>query len=188
MNLEFALNDMPERTRTGVVALLNQQLADGLDLSLQAKQAHWNVKGPHFSSLHPLFDQVAEALHAACDVMAERAVQLGGIAEGTSQAIVRDSRLPAYELDLHCGSDHVRALAVSLARFAASTREAIRTADQLGDAGTADVFTQTSRTADTLLWKVSVQLGEGWGRGEGGRVRAAAHAALSAPLGDERGG
>src|SRR5215212_3016899 len=120
MNLELTPNDLSERTRTEITALLNQQLADGLDLLLQAKQAHWNVKGPHFQSLHVLFDEVAEAIEAACDTTAERVAQLGGIAAGTSQVIVRDSRLPVYALDLCRGFEHVRAVAESLARFATS--------------------------------------------------------------------
>lgn len=146
------------------MSLLKQQLADALDLSLQARQAHWNVKGPHFHSLHQLFEEVAETLNDACDVTAERAVQLGGVAEGTSQVIVRDSRLPIYDPALSRGSDHVRAIATSLAHFGASTREAIRSADKLGDAVTADIFTQASRTADTLLWKVSAHRSDECGR------------------------
>jgi starvation-inducible DNA-binding protein len=41
-------NNLPEPTRRKMIELLNQQLADVLDLSFQAKQAHWNVKGPAF--------------------------------------------------------------------------------------------------------------------------------------------
>lgn len=77
-----------------MILLLTQQLADALDLGLQAKQAHWNVKGPNFIGLHTLFDQVAEQLEEFTDEMAERAVELGGTALGTVQVIVGTSRLP----------------------------------------------------------------------------------------------
>src|SRR5712691_3406551 len=53
-------NDLRDKIRRATIDLLNQQLADVLDLGLQAKQAHWNVKGPHFIGLHELFDKVAE--------------------------------------------------------------------------------------------------------------------------------
>jgi len=43
-------------------ALMNQRLADAVDLQTQIKQAHWNVKGPHFIGLHELFDQIDEAV------------------------------------------------------------------------------------------------------------------------------
>ena len=54
-------NDLAESTRKPVVQLLNERLAEAIDLQLQAKQAHWNVKGPNFVGLHDLFDRVAEA-------------------------------------------------------------------------------------------------------------------------------
>src|SRR5262245_49241787 len=76
-------NDLSEKIRLETIALLNQQLADVVDLGLQAKQAHWNVKGPHFIGLHELFDKVAEELEEYTDEIAERAVELGGVALGT---------------------------------------------------------------------------------------------------------
>ena len=79
-----------------MIDLLNQQLADALDLGLQAKQAHWNVKRPHFIGLHELFDKVAEDLQESIDNIAERAVQLGGIALGTIQVVSKNSRQSAY--------------------------------------------------------------------------------------------
>ncbi len=49
-------NGLPEEARKAMLGLLNQQLADATDLACQAKQAHWNVKGPNFVALHELFD------------------------------------------------------------------------------------------------------------------------------------
>src|SRR5579885_2041657 len=92
-------NDLREQTRRAMIDLLNQQLADVLDLGLQAKQAHWNVKGPHFIGLHELFDKVADELEEFTDEIAERAVELGGIALGTLQVTAKTSRLPVYPLD-----------------------------------------------------------------------------------------
>jgi starvation-inducible DNA-binding protein len=151
-------NDQPKSTRVAMVALLNQHLADALDLGLQAKQAHWNIKGPQFIALHELFDEVAEKLGEFTDEIAERAVALGGIATGTSQVIARDTRLPAYSLTLLAGTDHVGALSQALASYAKLARTAIDTASKAGDAGTADLFTQISRAIDDLLWKVEAHL------------------------------
>src|SRR5207244_12448514 len=76
-------NDLPEAARGEAVALLNQRLADCIDLQTQCKQAHWNVKGPTFIALHKLFDEINEDVEGYVDLIAERIVQLGGIAEGT---------------------------------------------------------------------------------------------------------
>lgn len=147
-------NDLSAETRTSMVKLLNERLADCLDVALQAKQAHWNVKGPSFIALHELFDDVADMLRDHSDTIAERATALGGVAEGTVQSIAGRSKLPAYPLTLRSGIDHVAALATSLAAFGKSVRAAIETAEKAGDAGTADLFTGVSRDVDQKLWFV----------------------------------
>src|SRR5712675_2081514 len=147
-------NDLREKTRRAMVELLNEQLADMLDLGLQAKQAHWNVKGPHFIGLHELFDKVAEEVEEFTDSIAERAVELGGVALGTAQLIAKNSRLSSYPLDLASGKEHVAALSGALAKYGASVRAAIDTAGKEDDADTADLFTEVSRGIDKLLWFV----------------------------------
>jgi starvation-inducible DNA-binding protein len=158
MKLHQTRNDLREKTRRAMIDLLNQQLSDVLDLSLQAKQAHWNVKGPNFIGLHELFDKVAEELEEFGDGIAERAIELGGVALGTIQAVSKRSRLPAYPLDLVSGWEHVTALSGALAKFGASTRDGIALADKAGDADTADLFTEVSRGVDKLLWLVEAHL------------------------------
>lgn len=149
-------NDLPEPLRSDVIELLSIPLADAIDLQTQAKQAHWNVKGPNFIALHELFDEVAEELEAFTDEIAERAVELGGTAFGTARASARNSRLTEYPLEIHSGLDHVNALSAVLSAFGASVRAAIDTAAELKDADTADLFTEISRALDKLLWKVEV--------------------------------
>ena len=151
-------NNLSEPIRRKSIDLLNQQLADVLDLGLQAKQAHWNVKGPHFIGLHELFDKVAEELEEFTDDIAERAVELGGVALGTIQIVSKNSRLSAYPLDLTSGQKHVAALSGALAKFGTTTRAAIDTAAKAGDADTADLFTEVSRGVDKLLWFVEAHL------------------------------
>ena len=147
-------NNLSKPTRRKMIELLNQQLADVLDLGLQAKQAHWSVKGPHFIGLHELFDKVAEELEEFTDEIAERAVELGGVALGTIQVVSKRSRLAAYPLDIYSGKEHVGALSSALAKCGASVRAAIDAASQAGDADTADLFTEVSRGVDKLLWFV----------------------------------
>ena len=82
-------NDLPEATRRGMVELCNARLADAIDLQTQTKQAHWNVKGPHFIALHELFDKVNADVEDYVDLIAERAVQLGGAVEGTARSVAK---------------------------------------------------------------------------------------------------
>jgi|ERR1043166_5539307 starvation-inducible DNA-binding protein len=147
-------NDLPEKTRRAMIDILNQHLAGAIDLGLQAKQAHWNVKGANFIALHELFDKVADEVEEFTDEIAERAVELGGFALGTIQVVSKNSRLSGYPLDLTSGKRHVEALSSALAKFGKSVRAAIDAASDADDADTADLFTQVSRAVDKLLWQV----------------------------------
>ncbi len=149
---------LPEKTRNEVIDILNARLADTLDLKLQAKQAHWNVRGPHFIGLHKLFDEVVDQAIEFTDMIAERAAALGGIAEGTLGAVAPRTKLPAYPLTIRDGRDHVEALASALAAFGKGIRAGIDQATSAGDADTADLFTEVSRETDKYLWFVEAHL------------------------------
>jgi len=147
-------NDIAAERRAELNTLMNQRLADAVDLQTQMKQAHWNVKGPHFIGLHELFDQIDEAVESYVDLIAERIVQLGGIAEGTVRVAAARSRLEEYPLDIADGQAHVEAVSKALSTFGHEARETIDQVDELGDADTADIFTEISRGIDKWLWFV----------------------------------
>ena len=147
-------NDIAKSRRVELNSLMNQRLADAVDLQMQMKQAHWNVKGPHFIGLHELFDKANEAVASYVDLIAERVVQLGGIAEGTVRAAAQRSRLAEYPLDIADGAAHVEAVARALSTFGREARNTIDLADELEDADTADLFTEVSRGIDKWLWFV----------------------------------
>ena len=150
--------DIPEEAREQLVELLNARLADTFDLYSQVKQAHWNVKGPDFIALHKLFDDINEEVEEYVDLTAERVVQLGGIAEGTARLAVKSSKLPEYPLNIAEGHQHVDALSTALATYGKLARAANDEAGKLGDADTADIFTEISRGVDKWLWFVEAHL------------------------------
>ena len=147
-------NDLPLTERTELIRLMNLHLASAIDLQQQMKQAHWNVKGPNFIGLHELFDTIAEAVESYVDLIAERIVQLGGIAEGTVRVAACHTRLDEYPLTIADGMAHVKAVATALAAFSAAARGTIGEAEELHDADTADLFTGVSRGIDKWLWFV----------------------------------
>jgi starvation-inducible DNA-binding protein len=151
-------NDVPEATRVKVVQLLNARLADCIDLQTQIKQAHWNVKGPNFIALHELFDKINEEVEDYVDDIAERAVQLGGVAEGTARSVAKRSALSEYPASAVDGRSHVEALSSALAAFGTVARQGIDQANELGDLDTADLFTEVSRGIDKWLWFVEAHL------------------------------
>ena len=151
-------NDLSEPVRVKAIAVLNEHLAQAIDLMLRSKQAHWNVKGPNFIALHELFDKVNEEVEDYVDEIAERAVQLGGVAEGTARRVAKRSSLPEYPSQAADGRSHVEALSSALAAFGKSARQAIEAANELGDLDTADLFTEVSRGIDKWLCFVEAHL------------------------------
>jgi starvation-inducible DNA-binding protein len=150
--------DLDVKAREQLIVLLNQQLADTLDLYSQTKQAHWNVKDVQFYQLHRLFDELAGQLHQYIDMLAERATALGGLALGTMRIAARTSRLDEYPPDAVESLEHVEALATRFASYAATTRAAIDQALRLDDQSTADLFTEISRAMDKSLWFLEAHL------------------------------
>ena len=151
-------NDLSESIRSKVVELLNARLADCIDLETQTKQAHWNVKGPNFIALHELFDKINDDVEDYVDEIAERAVQLGGMAEGTARMVAKRTSLAEYPAHAAEGRAHVEALSSALAAFGKVVRKAIHEANELGDLDTADLFTEVSRGVDKWLWFVEAHL------------------------------
>jgi starvation-inducible DNA-binding protein len=150
--------DLNAEIRYQIIDLLNKTLAASLDLKTQIKQAHWNVKGANFIQLHELFDVMATEMEGYVDMVAERATSLGGIAFGTARIAASESILPEYPLDAIDGIEHLTALADRYALYGKHIREAIDITGGLGDADTADLYTEISRDIDKRLWFLEAHL------------------------------
>jgi len=150
--------DIDVDPRKELIALLNQQMADNADLHSQAKQAHWNVKGADFMQLHLLFDQVAGMVEPFTDELAERVTALGGYATGTVRMAAQATTLAEFPVDARDGRANLEALADAFSAYAASTRQAIERAAQLGEPTTEDLFTEISRDVDKALYFIEAHL------------------------------
>lgn len=147
-------NDLSAKTRTTVNKVLGELSIDAMDLFTQLKQAHWNVKGPNFIAIHELFDKVAACAQEWGDELAERIVQLGGTALGSSRVVAKGTTLPEYPAGIVRSSDHVEAVSNVLGVFAKKMRAAIDACDDAGDAVSADLCTQICGEVDKQLWFV----------------------------------
>ena len=147
-------NDTSLDSRMNLSRLMNQRLASAIDLQMQLKQAHWNVKGPSFIALHELFDKASEEVEGYVDTIAERIVQFGAIAQGTVRNSAAATELADYPAAIADGLAHVEAVARALSTFGSEVRSMIREANLFEDAATADIFTEISRGIDKMLWFV----------------------------------
>jgi starvation-inducible DNA-binding protein len=151
-------NDLASNSKTTAIGLLNSRLADSIDLALATKQAHWNLRGREFIAVHEMIDGFRSQIDGHVDTMAERVVQLGGIALGSTQAVAGGTALEPYPLDISKIEDHLHALADRYGKVANAVRGGIDALDEAGDADSADILTAYSRDLDKALWFIEAHI------------------------------
>ena len=151
---------LDDQARATVAAALRSILVDAIDLHSQIKVAHWNIRGPHFAALHPLFDTYATTLQAWIDVVAERGLVLGELAVGTVRHVAASSRLEDYPQDTVKDLEHARLLLARFDHFLKLANESRQVADDQGDQDSADVMTQIITEFDKNAWFLRATLGE----------------------------
>ncbi|MGW5781730.1 Dps family protein [Streptomyces sp. NPDC003863] len=124
---------LPENDREIAGSALQATL---VDLSLVAKQAHWNLYGPRFRSIHLQLDEVVNTARTFADIMAERAAALGVSPDGRAATIADISNVPAFPPGWTRDSDAVEALVRTFSAVIERVRE------RIGELGPVDAVTQ----------------------------------------------
>lgn len=151
-------SQLSEEARSKIGDTLNARLADGLDLHSQIKVAHWNIKGPQFAALHPLFEAFAVSLANFNDMIAERAVTLGGRAYGTARHVAKVSKIPEAPQDVTRDLDLVKLLAERIESYLEGARESRVVAEKNADTDTVDLLTQIVSEFEKNAWFLRASL------------------------------
>lgn len=149
---------LSEDVRSKMSETLNARLADGLDLHSQIKVAHWNIKGPQFASLHPLFETFAVSLAVHNDSVAERAVTLGGRAYGTARHVAKTSKLAEYPQETTRDLEHVKLLAERIEKYLDGVRESRSLGEKNGDTDSVDLLTGIITEFEKHAWFLRASL------------------------------
>ncbi len=141
-----------EESRTKLVESLEARLIDGLDLHSQIKVAHWNIKGAHFAALHPLFESFAVGLAGFNDDLAERAVTLGGVVNGSARTVASKSKLPDLTSETTRDLELVGLLIERFELYLEGLRQSRVVGEELGDDDTVDLLTGVIETFEKHAW------------------------------------
>ena len=133
-------DNFSEPARSILIKLCNDRLADAVDLQLQCKHAYWNTTDPSLLQLRELFDKLNESVEDYIDGIAERAVQIGGIANSTERVVATWSHVLCSP-DALC-RNHAQTISRALASFGKLVRQAIDTATEFSDSVSAEMFTE----------------------------------------------
>lgn len=152
----LARSILPEGKQESTTALLQQNLVDLVDLSLLLKQAHWNVLGKNFRSIHLQLDEIIGDARSSGDEVAERIVALGAPADGRASTVSSDSSIDTYPSDFQSVASTVANVADALAKTVDGLRASIR---KLGDLDpiSEDLCIGISGTLEKHLWMVQAQ-------------------------------
>ncbi|HEU5474017.1 MAG TPA: DNA starvation/stationary phase protection protein [Actinophytocola sp.] len=145
-----------ERQTTG--GILQSTLVDLLDLSLIGKQAHWNVVGPHFRSVHLHLDELVGIARQYVDEVAERANAIGVSPNGMAHTVVETSGLPDFPANWVSDGETIEKIVNTLGALAARLRGRIDEADK-SDLVTQDLLIEIAREVEKQHWMWQAQLG-----------------------------
>lgn len=144
--------EIPDDIRIQIVELLNQSLADTINLKSQILQAIWHVRGIHFYQFYLLFEEIAEQLDEQIMLITDRISALASTPLLTVRIVARHSQLPELTFNNSDPAETLEALTQSLSVHGRSTRFAIEQTTDMDDAVTANIYTKLCRVVDYHLW------------------------------------
>lgn len=138
--------------RKAVAEALNGVLADTFVLYQKTHSYHWNVTGPHFHSLHVMFEEQYREMWDALDVLAERVRALGHFAPASGKAFLVTSAIETTEEAPPAAALMVQNLLADHETLIRRAREALDVAADVNDAASEDLITQRIQTHEKTAW------------------------------------
>lgn len=142
---------IPEEKRKNIAQGLSRVLADTYTLYLKTQNFHWNVTGPHFNSLHLMFEEQYQTFPPAIDEIAERIRSLGAFTPGSFQMYKELSVVPE-STEVPAAMEMVKLLLKDHEAIARRAREAFAMADDADDEATADLLTRRIEFHEKTAW------------------------------------
>lgn len=135
---------------------LQKVLVDLIELSLQGKQAHWNVVGRNFRDTHLQLDEIIEAARDFADTVAERMRSLHALPDGRSDEVAQTTTLPEFPQGEIATQEVVDLMTERLDAVASTCRDVHDAVDE-EDPTSADVLHAILERVEQLSWMVSAE-------------------------------
>lgn len=143
---------LEENARKSVAVALNTTLADTYALYMKTHAYHWNVTGPQFHTLHVMFEEQYREIWAALDEIAERVRALGVFAPTSGKALSELTAIENADDSPPSASTMVERLLKDHETLIRRAREGLSTAEEAGDAASADLLTVRIQTHEKTAW------------------------------------
>ncbi|MEU4801237.1 DNA starvation/stationary phase protection protein [Actinosynnema sp. NPDC023587] len=147
---------LSESDKKAVAAVLQATLVDLIDLSLVAKQAHWNVVGKNFRSVHLQLDELVTTARTYTDEVAERASALGISPNGKAKTVAESSGVPQIPDNWLKEDDVIAAVVTALAKLVERMRSRIDETDK-SDLVSQDLLIEITKQLEQAHWMWQAQ-------------------------------
>ncbi|MFE6774705.1 Dps family protein [Streptomyces sp. NPDC057702] len=151
-------SSLPETDRKTVGDALQGALVDLVDLSLVAKQVHWNVVGPRFRSIHLQLDEVVDTARTHTDTVAERASAIGVSPDGRAETVAKTSGIDTVKDGWIKDTEAVQVLVGALNAVIARMRERIAATDK-PDPVSQDILIAVTADLEKHAWMFQAEAG-----------------------------
>lgn len=141
-----------ENARKSVADALNATLADSYSLYMKTHAYHWNVTGPQFHTLHIMFEEQYNEMWTALDEIAERVRALGVFAPTSGKQFADLSAIKNDETSPPTATQMIENLLSDHETLIKRAREGLSTAEEAGDAASADLLTVRIQTHEKTAW------------------------------------
>jgi starvation-inducible DNA-binding protein len=147
---------LPDDARKATGTALQESLVDLIDLHLLAKQAHWNLKGRNFRSIHLQLDEVVDLAREHADTLAERAAAIGVNPDGRARTVADSTKVRQLDAGYLQDDKAVAATTDILAEMSKRFRERIKTTDET-DRVTQDLLISVAQDLEKQHWMFEAQ-------------------------------
>ncbi|NBO38417.1 DNA starvation/stationary phase protection protein [bacterium] len=152
--LQRTRHPLPETQRVEVVRALAPLQTGSIELYLQLKNAHWNVRGNAFGSLHRIFDETSQELSEIVDNLAERMAIVGGEPLATIQKLTAVPQLADAPTGMRAQEEFIKLVVDRLSYYIQLVRDSIDVFERYNDRVTADACVRACSALEKKLWMI----------------------------------